>query len=87
MSSAPPAELCGLVAVLIDFEGRHLYQSAYQEVLKGGHLDLTELKIIYITEIYMNKYYKSSIIKNHKITKKKNRWCPAKMLTSLLSCF
>ena len=42
--------------------------------LKGGHLDfshLTELKniYIYITEIYMKKQYKSSIIKNHKIEK------------------
>ena len=31
---------------------------------------LTELKNIYITEIHMKKQYKSSIIKNHKITKK-----------------
>ena len=39
---------------------------------KGGYLDfshLTELKNIYITEIYMKKQYKSSRIKNHKITK------------------
>ena len=38
---------------------------------KGGHLDfphLTELKNVYITEIYMKKQYKTSIIKNHKIT-------------------
>ena len=38
--------------------------------LKGGNLDfahLTELKNIYITEIYMIKQYKSSITKNHKI--------------------
>ena len=43
------------------------------EWVKGGHLDfshLAELKIIYITEIYMKKQYKSSIIKNHKITQK-----------------
>ena len=43
--------------------------------LKGGYLDfshLTELKDIYIIEIYMKKQYKSSIIKNHKITKKKS---------------
>ena len=42
---------------------------------KGGYLDfshLTELKNIYVTEIYMKKQYKSSIIRNHKITKKKN---------------
>ena len=42
---------------------------------KGGYLDfshLPELKNIYITEIYMKKEYKSSIIKNHKITIKKN---------------
>ena len=34
--------------------------------LKGGHLDfshLTELKNIYITEIYMKKQYNSPIIK------------------------
>ena len=38
---------------------------------KGGYSDfsrLTELKNIYITEIYMKKKYKSSRIKNHKIT-------------------
>ena len=41
--------------------------------IKGGYLDfshLTELKNIYITEIYMKKQYKLSRIKNHKITKK-----------------
>ena len=32
---------------------------------------LTELKNIYIIEIYMKKQYNSSIIKNHKITNKK----------------
>ena len=40
-------------------------------LVKGGYLDfsyLTELKNIYITEIYMRKQYKSSKIK--KITKK-----------------
>ena len=42
------------------FKGDYLYSS-----------HLTELKNIYITEIYMKKQYKSSIIKNHKITKKK----------------
>ena len=39
---------------------------------KGGYLDfshLTELQNIYITEIYMQKQYKLSRIKNHKITK------------------
>ena len=42
--------------------------------LKGGYLDfshLTELKNIYITEIYMRKQYKSSKIKYKKITKNK----------------
>ena len=35
---------------------------------------LTELKkYIYITEIYMKKQYKSSIIMNHKITKRKKK--------------
>ena len=41
---------------------------------KGGYLDfshLSEFKNIYITEIDMKKQYKSSIIKNHKITNKK----------------
>ena len=38
---------------------------------KGGYLDfshLIKLKNIYITEIHMEKQYKSPIIKNHKIT-------------------
>ena len=47
-----------------------------RRAFKGGYLDfskLTELKkkYIYITEIYMKKHYKSSIIKKHKITEKK----------------
>ena len=58
---------------------------------KGGHLEfshLTELKNIYITEIYMEKQYKSSIIKNHKITKKKFfDGVPLKTLRSLFSYF
>ena len=36
--------------------------------LKGGYLDfshLIELENIHITEIYMKKQYKSSVIKNH----------------------
>ena len=40
--------------------------------IKGGYLDfshLTELKNIYITEIYMKKQFKSIITKNHKIKK------------------
>ena len=40
--------------------------------VKGGYLDfshLTELKTIYINEIYIEKQYKSSIIKNHNIAK------------------
>ena len=44
-------------------------------ILKGDYLDfshLTELKYIYITEINMKKQYNSSIIKNHRITNKKN---------------
>ena len=39
---------------------------------KGGYLDLshrTELKNIYITEIYRKKKYKSSRIKNRKISR------------------
>ena len=41
--------------------------------LNGGYLDfshLTEFKNVHITEIYMEKQYKSSITKNHKIMKK-----------------
>ena len=48
-------------------------QNGQMDGIKGGHLDfshLTELKNIYITETYMKKQYKSSRIKNHKITKK-----------------
>ena len=44
--------------------------------LKDGHLDfshLTELENLHITEIFMKKQYKSSIIKNHKIKKKKKK--------------
>ena len=38
---------------------------------------LTELKTIYITEIYIKKkQYRSSIITNHKKKKKKNRGVP-----------
>ena len=44
-------------------------------VINGGHLDfshLSEVKNLYITEIYMKKkkQYKSSIIKNHEISEK-----------------
>ena len=38
---------------------------------KGGYLNFShsnEFKNIYVTEIYMKKQYKSSRIKNHKIT-------------------
>ena len=41
--------------------------------LKVGYLDFSHLpnsKNTYITEIYMKKEYKSSIIKNHEITNK-----------------
>ena len=41
--------------------------------LKSGYLDfshLTEIKNIYITEIYMEKQCKLSITKNYKITEK-----------------
>ena len=62
-------------------------------MVKGGYLDfshITELKNIYtcITEIYMKKKYKSSIIKNRKI-KKKNffGWCSLKRLRNLLCYF
>ena len=57
-----------------------------EERVKGGHLDfsiLTELKNIYITEIYMKKQYKSSKIKNHKITKSIFLWYSLKRLRSL----
>ena len=39
-------------------------------MLKGGYLDsshLTELKNMYITEIYMKRQYKSAINNDHKI--------------------
>ena len=47
--------------------GEQLYQIILKSI-KGGYLDfshLIELKNIHITEIYMKKQYKSSIIKNH----------------------
>ena len=60
-------------------------------IIKGGYSDfshLTELKNIFITEIYMKKQYKSSKIKNKRITKKN---CfdggSLKRLHSLLSYF
>ena len=46
------------------------------DIVKGGHLDfsyLTKLKNIDITEIYLKTQDKSSIFKNHKITKKKEK--------------
>ena len=47
---------------------------AFTNSFKGGYLNyshLNKLKDIYITEIYMKKQYKSSIIKNHKIIRNK----------------
>ena len=66
--------------------------------LEGGYLDfshLSELKNIYFAKIYLKKKkkkYKASIIRNHKITKKKkkqtkNGWCSLIWLRSLLSFF
>ena len=46
---------------------------SHKKVLKGGHLGFFtshQIKNICSTEIYTKKLYKSSIIKNHKITKK-----------------
>ena len=51
------------------------------EGIKGGCVGfshLTELKQLYITEIYMKKLYKSSITKNHKIEKKNVDGVPLK---------
>ena len=65
----------GLVCVVKSYPKNVWFMSfLHKGFLKGGYLDfsyLTELKIyIYITEIYMKKQYKSSIIKNHQITNK-----------------
>ena len=52
----------------------HLHVYIGLLILKGGHLDFSqpaEFKNLYITEIYMKKQYKSSIIKNFKITEKR----------------
>ena len=52
----------------------HLEYDCSFNASKGDYLDfshLSELKNICITEIYMTKQYKSSIIKNHKISNKK----------------
>ena len=54
------------------FSNRFVADEILDWSFKGGYLDfshLTELKTICITEIYMKKQYKSSIIKNHKIKK------------------
>ena len=50
--------------------------SSISACLKGGYLDfshLTELKNIYITEIYMKKQHKSLRIKNKQNFKKKKK--------------
>ena len=65
-----------------------MYFHTIMACLKGGCLDfshLAELKNIYITEIYMEKQYKSSVIKNYKITEKVFffLWCSLKRLLSL----
>ena len=60
-----------LFANYLDIEKHHSFH------IKGGYLDLShlpELKNTYITEIYMKKEYKSSIIKNHKIRNKKKNF-------------
>ena len=55
-----------------------------KQYIKGGCLDfshLTELENVYITKIYLKKkknQYRSSIIKNHTITKKKKNGVPLK---------
>ena len=52
---------------------RPVFYQYWVRALKGGYLEfshLTELRNIYITEIYMKKKKKSSITKNHKIKKK-----------------
>ena len=49
---------------------KELFLVSEQTAFKGGHLDfshLTELKNIYVTEIYMKNKYKSSTTKNHRI--------------------
>ena len=56
--------------IIYAFPGLHQNEA---RDLKGGYLDflhLTELKNIYVTEIYMKKHHISSIIKNHKIRRK-----------------
>ena len=52
-------------------------------------LHLIQLENIFITEIHMKKQYKSLIIKNYEITKKKKKiyGVPFKRLCSLLSYF
>ena len=53
-----------------------LYCYYYLSCFKGGYLDFSHpprLKNTYIKEIFMKKEYKSSIIKNHKITNKKKK--------------
>ena len=73
-----------VISVLLRENTRNISDS-----IKGDHLDfshLTELKNTYITEIYIKKQCKSSIIKNRKITKKK-WWSSLKRLHSLLSYF
>ena len=59
--------------------------------LIGGYLDfsyLIELKKIYITDIYIEKQYKSSRIKNKKKIKKKEfDWGPLERLRNLQSYF
>ena len=53
--------------------GKELTLYSIDTHFKGGYLDFyisPKLKNIYITETYLKKEYRSSVIKNHKITNK-----------------
>ena len=86
----PPWQFC---------KWRHIYMTSCKVIfscanfardIKGGYLDfsrLTKLKNIYITEIYMKKQYKSSMLRIIKLQTKFFWWCFPKRLHSLLSYF
>ena len=69
--------LCGLRRLTWVDTFRKCFKSPLHIVwVKGGYLGfshLVELRNINSTDIYMKKQYKSSRIKNHKITKKKKK--------------
>ena len=62
-----------LNGLVLRFETRNFVRRVYSKVAIKIFLHLTELENISITDIHMKKEYKSLIIKNYEITKKKKK--------------